>query len=140
MVIPREHGAWGILLVPLATGAVVASANRVDTAALAYFVLAALALFWVRTPFEAWLGTTPIKAQSPSERSVVIRTSAVLALIAAFAIAAMVYRGRAQGLLLIGSISAVALALQALVKRFGRGGRMPAQIIGAIGLTSTAAG
>ena len=24
MVIPREHGAWGMLLVPLATGAVVA--------------------------------------------------------------------------------------------------------------------
>jgi hypothetical protein len=129
-----------MLLVPLATGAAVASANRVDIVALSYFVLAALALFWMRTPVEAWLGTTAIKAQTPSERSAVLRTSLVLALLAAFTIAAMFYRGRAQGLLLIGAISAAAFGLQALVKRLGRSGRMPAQIIGAIGLTSTAAG
>lgn len=128
-----------MLLVPLATGAVVASANRVDIAALSYFVVAALAPFWMRTPVEAWLGTTAIKAQTPSERSAVLRTSVVLALLATFAIAALFYRCRAQGLLLIGAVSAAAFGLQALVKRLGRRGRMPAQIIGAIGLTSTAA-
>lgn len=140
MVIPREHGAWGMLLVPLAAGAIVASAYRVDAVSLSYFVLAAFALFWMRTPAEAWLGTTPIKAQSQSERSAVLRTSLVLALLAASAIAALFYRGRARGLLLIGAVSAAAFALQALVKRPGRSGRMPAQIIGAIVLTSTAAG
>ena len=117
MVVPREHGAWGMLLVPLVTGAVVATAGAV-----------------------AATTATPIKAQTPSERSVVLRTSMALASLAAFAIAAMFYRGRAQGLLLIGAVSAAAFGLQALVKRSGRSGRMPAQIIGAIGLTSTAAG
>jgi hypothetical protein len=50
------------------------------------------------------------------------------------------YRSLISGLLIIGAVSALAFGLQALVKRAGRGGRMPAQIIGAIGLTSTAAG
>jgi len=48
--------------------------------------------------------------------------------------------GLASGLLQIGAIAAAAFALQAFVKRFGRAGRMPAQVIGAIGLTSTSAG
>ena len=45
-----------------------------------------------------------------------------------------------RGLLLIGAVAALAFAIQAVVKKLGRKGRMPAQIIGAIGLTSTAAG
>jgi hypothetical protein len=140
MVVPREHGAWGMLLVPLATGAVVATAGTVDALSLALFVIAALAMFWLRTPVEAWLGTTPIKAQSREERKTVVAVSGLLALVAAGAIAALFVRGLSRGLLLIGAISATAFALQALVKRLGRSGRMPAQIIGAIGLTSTAAG
>ena len=65
MIVPREHGAWGMLLVPLVTGAVVAAGSSVNLAALALFVIAALSLFWLRTPVEAWLGTSAIKAQSP---------------------------------------------------------------------------
>jgi hypothetical protein len=42
-------------------------------------------------------------------------------------------------LLVIGAIAGFSLALQAVVKKRGRQGRMPAQVIGAIGLTSTAA-
>ncbi len=38
MVIPREHGAWGMLLVPLATGAVVALRSGVNGSALALFL------------------------------------------------------------------------------------------------------
>jgi hypothetical protein len=39
----------------------------------------------------------------------------------------------------IGAVAAAAFAAQALVKRAGRAGRMPAQMIGSVGLTSTAA-
>src|SRR5208283_4574881 len=103
MIVPREHGAWGMMLVPLATGAVVALRSGVNGFALMQFILAAMALFWLRTPLEAWLGTSAIKAQAGQERALVLRA-------------------------------------QALVKKLGREGRMPAQMIGALGLTSTAAG
>jgi len=56
MVVPREHGAWGMLLVPLVTGAVVAARTGMNFANLTWFVVAALALFWLRTPVESWLG------------------------------------------------------------------------------------
>lgn len=140
MVIPREHGAWGMLLVPLTTGAAVAAGTSANFRALVLFVVAALALFWMRTPVEAWLGTTAIKAQSPAERAAVMRVSLGLALLGGAAITALFAIGRARGLLLIGATSAGAFALQAVVKGLGRAGRMPAQVIGAIGLTSTAAG
>jgi len=139
MVIPREHGAWGMMLVPLATGAVVASRQGRSFVSLALFLVAAIALFWMRTPVEAWLGTTAIKAQSSAERAMVIRVAIGLAALAAAAVAALFAQGLWRGLLFIGAISAAAFALQALVKRASRAARMPAQIIGALGLTSTAA-
>ena len=140
MVIPREHGAWGMLLVPLTTGAIVAAGAGANFRALGLFLVAALALFWMRTPLEAWLGTTAIKAQSPSQRAAVVRVSLGLAVVAAAAIAALFAMGLARGLLQIGAIAAAVFALQAFVKGLGRAGRMPAQVIGAIGLTSTSAG
>jgi hypothetical protein len=140
MIVPREHGAWGMLLIPLATGAVVAAGSALNYAALAWFAVASLALFWMRTPLEAWLGTTAIKANSRKERTAVVGVWLALALLAMVAVFALFRAGRFPGLLPIGCIAAAALALRALVKSFGRMARMPAQIIGAIGLTSTAAG
>src|ERR1019366_6220239 len=140
MIVPREHGAWGMLLVPLVTGAVVSTRAGVNFVALALFLAAALSLFWLRTPVEAWLGTSAIKAQSPSERSAVARASLGLAAVTAVAVAALFISGYSRGLLTIGAVAAVAFAAQAAVKKMGRRGRMPAQIVGAIGLTSTAAG
>jgi hypothetical protein len=140
MTIPREHGAWGMLLVPLTTGAVVAAGSGSHLGALVLFVIAALALFWLRTPVEAWLGTSAVKAQSQPERATVARFSLVLAAVAVAAVVALFVAGYARGLLIIGVLAAVAFAIQAVVKKLGRQGRMPAQIVGAIGLTSTAAG
>lgn len=140
MVMPREHGAWGMLLVPLATGGVVAFGSDLDLGALGLFLVAALSLFWMRTPAEAWLGTSAIKAQSAHERQLVLKASSGIGLLAAVAIAALFYRGYSRGLILIGVVASLAFALQAVVKKMGRRGRMPAQVIGAIGLTSTAAG
>jgi hypothetical protein len=140
MVVPREHGAWGMLLVPLLTGAVVAIPSGVNAGALALLVVAALSLFWLRTPVEAWLGTSAIKAQSRRERSLVLEVSLSIALVATLAIAALFVAGYSRGLAIIGIVAALAFAAQTLVKKLGRRGRMPAQVIGAIGLTSTAAG
>ena len=140
MVVPREHGAWGMLLVPLATGAVVALRTGINGGALTLFLCAALSLFWLRTPVESWLGTSAIKAHTDDERAYVLRAVIGIGLLAAICIASLLWDGRNRGLLLIGAISALAFGVQALVKKLGRKGRMPAQVIGSIGLTSTAAG
>ena len=139
MVIPREHGAWGMLLVPLATGAIAATRGGINGGALTLFFVAAMALFWLRTPLESWLGTSPIKAQSEGERKVVLRTIVGIGALALASVATLLRTGN-RGLIVIGAVAAVAFAVQAAVKKLGRKGRMPAQIIGAIGLTSTAAG
>jgi YwiC-like protein len=140
MVIPREHGAWGMMLVPLATGAIVALRSGVNGGALTLFIVAAMSLFWLRTPVEAWLGTSAIKAQTQTERTFVLRVILGIALLAAACTAGLLWNGRNRDLLLIGGVAALAFAVQAGVKKLGRKGRMPAQVIGAVGLTSTAAG
>jgi hypothetical protein len=139
-VIPREHGAWGMLLVPLATGAVAALRSSVNGGALALFIVAAMSLFWLRTPVESWLDTSPIKAQTKDERTFVLKAIAGIGVVAAVSIAALLWSVQVRGLLTIGAIAGLAFAIQAGVKKLGRKGRMPAQIIGAVGLTSTAAG
>jgi hypothetical protein len=140
MVIPREHGAWGMMLVPLVTGAVVALRSGVNGGALALFIVAAMSLFWLRTPVEAWLGTSAIKAQTDDERMFVLKAVLGIGSLAAASTATLLWNRQNRGLLLIGAIAALAFAVQAGVKRLGRKGRMPSQIIGAVGLTSTAAG
>ena len=139
LVIPREHGAWGMLLVPLATGAVAALQFSVNAGALVLFILAAMSLFWLRTPIESWLGTSAIKAQTRDERAYVLKVIFGIGMLAAASIAALLWNGQSRGLLTIGAVAGLAFALQAGVKKLGRKGRMPAQIIGAVGLTSTAA-
>jgi hypothetical protein len=138
MVIPREHGAWGMLLVPLATGAAVAAKEHINGSALALFVIAALSLFWLRTPVESWLGTSPIKAHTQEERRFVLRMILIVGAIALLSVAALLWSR--PGLFVVGGVAVLAFAAQAAVKKLGRKGRMPAQAIGAIGLTSTAAG
>ena len=140
MLIPREHGAWGMLLVPLATGAIVASRSGFHAGPLVLFIVTTLALFWLRTPVEAWLGLSPIKAQTKEERASVVRLIVLLCAVALASLVAMFATGYAHGLVIIGIVAALAFGAQEFVKKLGRSGRMPAQIIGAIGLTSTAAG
>jgi hypothetical protein len=139
LVIPREHGAWGMLLVPLATGAVASLNSGINGGALALFILAAMSLFWLRTPVESWLGTSAIKAQTKTERAFVVKMIAGIGALAIASIAALLWNGQFRGLLMIGAVAGLAFAIQAGVKKLGRKGRMPAQIIGAVGLTSTAA-
>src|SRR5271166_5434310 len=140
MVIPREHGAWGMMLVPLTTGAIVALPSGINVASLTLFIIAAMSLFWLRTPIEAWLGTSAVKAQTPQERAFVLRAIVSIGLLAAASAVALLWNGRNTGLLLVAAVAALAFGVQAAVKKLGRRGRMPAQVIGAIGLTSTAAG
>jgi hypothetical protein len=68
LVIPREHGAWGMLLVPLVSGAAVGFLHGRNLAGFALLLTASLALFWMRTPAESLLGSGVMRAQSVAER------------------------------------------------------------------------
>jgi hypothetical protein len=140
LVIPREHGAWGILLIPLVTGACVGLQQGNSLSGLMLFLTAALALFWMRTPLEGWLGLSPMRAHTASERRAVMNATLGVGAIAALALTALLWGGRNRDLLVIGCAAGTAFAAQYAVKLFGRKMRMPAQMIGAIGLTSTSVG
>jgi YwiC-like protein len=57
LIAPREHGAWGLLFVPLVTGGAVGLLAGGDVVPFMAFTVAALGLFSMRTPLESWLGT-----------------------------------------------------------------------------------
>ncbi|MGE5205409.1 MAG: YwiC-like family protein [Chlamydiota bacterium] len=136
-MVPREHGAWGMLLVPLATGAAVGLRGG-QAVPLIIFVVAAMAVFWLRTPLESWLGTTPMRAQTATERRVVLAFVLSLSAVAVLMFAALFWNGRNRDLLPLGAISVLAFSGQAVLKKLGRRLRMAAQVTGAIGLTATA--
>jgi hypothetical protein len=138
LVIPREHGAWGLLLVPLVTGACAGLAVAPNWFPLVLFTVAALALFWMRTPVESALGASPMRAQSASETNCLLLATAVLGSVAMVCISVLLWQGNDRGLLVLGAVAALAFVAQALVKKLGRAARMPAQLIGSIGLTVTA--
>jgi hypothetical protein len=135
LVVPREHGAWGLLLVPLFTGAAVGLASTQRAWPLVLFAIAALTLFWLRTPVESLLGTTPLTAHTGTERRTSLLVSAGLGTVAAGCFTALLWNGRNRELWLLGGISLLAFITQTLLMKIGRKLRMTAQLLGAIGLT-----
>ncbi len=138
LLIPREHGAWGLLLIPLLTGVFAGLAVVSNVFPALLLAIAAIALFWMRTPVEIALGTSPIRAQSAAETNWLLLATAGLGSLAMLCVAALLLAGGNRGLLILGACAAVAVIAQALVKRMGRNGRMAAQLIGSAGLTVTA--
>jgi hypothetical protein len=138
LIVPREHGAWGLLLVPMVTGAGLAFRESGTFVPFVLLLTSALALFWLRTPFESLLGTSALRAQTKDERRTVISAIAVLASIAALALGALLWAGRNASLWWIGAAAGVAFAAQAVLKKLGRRTRMLAQIVGTVGLTASA--
>ena len=138
LVFPREHGAWGILLIPLITGATAGLLGGGHARMLLPFVIAVLAVFWLRTPVESWLGAAAIKARSPEEFRLVRRTALALTGVAALESIWLFWGPGNIGLVWIGAGAGAAFCLQALVKHADRDNREAAQMIGAAGLTAVA--
>jgi hypothetical protein len=137
---PREHGAWGMLLVPLVTGAGVVPASGERIIWILLFATVALGLFCLRTPLEAWLEISPLRPQNDVERRLIHYSSYAYASVAGLALAVLLGWARAYGLLLLGAAAAIAFLVQSILKQLGRETRRNAQLTGAIALTSTAAG
>ncbi len=138
LIIPREHGAWGLLLVPLATGGTVGLFSAGNLWPLAALTTAALALFWLRTPVESLFGTGLVRAQTQHERRSVGVTILILAAVAAGTLASLFWDGRNRALLLLGAAAGCAFIAQSVLRKLSRRTRMLAQIVGTLGLTVTA--
>ena len=135
LIFPREHGAWGILLVPLVSGAAAGLLAGGRFLPLVLLTVAALALFWMRTPVESWWGTTPMRAQAGDEMRLVRRTVLLLAGVAVAALTGIFWGGHNPDLFWIGAAAALAFIMQALLRKRAR---VAAQMVGAAGLTATA--
>jgi hypothetical protein len=135
LILPREHGAWGLLLMPMVTGAGVAFRESNHVLPVVLLLVAALALFWLRTPVESLLGTSAIRAQTPDERRSVAIVIAGLGAVAALALGRLLWAWQNPLLWLIGAAAGAAFVGQALLKKLGRSTRMLSEIVGTIGLT-----
>ena len=138
LILPREHGAWGLLLVPMITGAGVAFRQASHIFPLILLSTAALALFWLRTPLESLLGTSAMRAETIEEARTVKSMVAVLAALAAVTLAALLWAGRNADLWPLGGAVALAFIGQALLKKLGRRARMLSEMVGTVGLTAAA--
>ena len=138
LVVPREHGAWGMLLVPLVTGAAVGLLAGGRVAPVLLLTTAVLALFWLRTPVESWLGNSSMRVQTGPERQLVRGVIFPLAAIAAISLGVLFWHGKNRELIWFGVAAGAAFAAQVFLKRFGRTTRVAAEVVGALALTSTA--
>ncbi len=138
--LPREHGAWGMLLVPLVTGAAAGNPRGERIIWILLFAAIALGLFCLRTPVEAALQISPVRPQNDAERRLIHWSIYIYASVAGSALAVLALWARPYGLLWLGAVAAISFLLQALLKQLGRETRMNAQLTGAIALSSTAAG
>ena len=138
LIVPREHGAWGLLFVPLFTGLAVGLAPAYHVGWLLLFTAAAFFLFWLRTPVESLIGSGVISAHTSLERRTAAIASGLLGVAAVACLADLLWGGRNGQLVYIGVIAGVALALQTALRRMGRDFRMASQLTGAVALTATA--
>ena len=139
-VLPREHGAWGMLLVPLATGAIAGNPAGVRIVWILLFAAVALGLFCLRTPVEAASGFSALRPQNDDERRLIYTFISLYASAVVAALTVLMLRAHAYGLLLLGAAAAIAFLLQAILKQLGRNTRLNSQLTGAIALSSTAPG
>jgi hypothetical protein len=138
LIVPREHGAWGLLLVPMITGAGVAFHQASHIFPLILLLTSALALFWLRTPLESFLGTSAMRAQTLEEAHTLRSAIVLFAGTAAVALAALLWAGRNADLWPLGAAVAAAFIGQAILKKTGRRTRMLSEMVGTIGLTASA--
>jgi len=138
LIAPREHGAWGLLLVPLGSGGMVGLLEGNHVFAFVTLLVAALALFWLRTPAENWLGTGIMRAQTDKERRTVASATFILSTVSILGLLALFWNGRNPDLVILGAIAGIAFVAQAILRKLGRRTRMLSQFVGALGLTTTA--
>jgi hypothetical protein len=140
LLVPREHGTWGLLLFPLVSGGVVGyvAVSNASLAAVLWFLLSALAAFLIYQPLESLLGFSLIKARSRQQQRIAILSVIALAIIALAGVLQLFHLHR--GLVLGIGLAALGCFCVRLLLGNSRRMRIPRQLIGALGLSSSAAG
>ncbi|MGB9121676.1 MAG: YwiC-like family protein [Candidatus Angelobacter sp.] len=139
VLVPREHGTWGLLLFPLISGAIIGDrAPNTSLQPALWFLLTALSAFLIYQPLESLLGFSLIKARSQRQQRVAIISVIALAVIATAGVFELFHwhRGLVMG---FGLVASGCFAVRILLGS-SRRMRIPRQLIGALGLSSTAAG
>ena len=138
LIAPREHGAWGLLLVPLFTGGITGLFAGGNILPLVALTVAAVTLFWLRTPVESWLGAGIVHAQTPEERRSVAFTIGILIVVVMLSLGSLFWNGQNGKLVWLGVLAICAFLGQSFLRRLSRQTRMLSQIVGTLGLTVTA--
>jgi hypothetical protein len=140
LLVPREHGSWGLWLLPLISGAVVGYVFNPHAAAapLFWFGLAAASAFLIYQPLESLLGFSLVKMRSQRQQRTALLWIIVLTIAAVCSVLEFLHRQRFM-VLLIGGVASGCFGVRSLLGR-SRRVRVLKQLIGALGLSSTAAG
>jgi uncharacterized membrane protein len=140
LLVPREHGTWGLLLFPLISGAIVgySASSSASVKAALWFLLTTLSAFLIYQPLESLLGLSLIKARSRQQQRIAILSVIALAVIATTGVLELFHLHR--GLVLGFGLAAIGCFCVRLLLGSSRSMRVPRQLIGALGLSSTAAG
>ncbi|HEU0370120.1 MAG TPA: YwiC-like family protein, partial [Candidatus Acidoferrum sp.] len=140
LLVPREHGTWGLLLLPLISGAIMGygASSNASLAAVLWFLLTTLSVFLMYQPLEGLLGLSLIKARSQQQQRIAILSVITLALIATAGVLELFHLHRE--LVLSFGLAALGCFCVRLLLGSSRSTRVPRQLIGALGLSSAAAG
>jgi len=140
LLVPREHGSWGLWLLPLISGAVVGYVfdPHAALAPVLWFGLAAASAFLIYQPLESLLGLSLVKTRSQRQQRTALIWIIVLTITAVCSVLELLHRQRFL-VLLIGVVASGCFGVRSLLGR-SRRVRVLKQLIGALGLSSTAAG
>jgi hypothetical protein len=138
--IPREHGSWGMWLLPLLSGAAVGTqvANGHHPLAILWFLALSASAFLAYQPLEVLLALSPLRARTKRERSFIAIWVLGCALLAFLSLDRLSHLGR-SGVIwfaILGGLCFVARWIFGTTRAF----RTSKQVMGALALTSTAAG
>jgi YwiC-like protein len=140
LLVPREHGSWGLWLLPLISGAVVGCVfdPHAALAPVLWFGLAAASAFLIYQPLESLLGLSLVKTRSERQQRTALIWIIVLMITAVCSVLELLHLQRFL-VLLIGVVASGCFGMRSLLGR-SRRVRVLKQLIGALGLSSTAAG
>jgi hypothetical protein len=139
LVWPREHGAWGILLVSLITGAAIGLSSATNIIPLLWLLLVTLAAFCLRTPIENAMPKSPFRPRTQAEWRWVSVAALVYVLAGVLAGFMLWFDGALRLIWMLAPFALALFALQAMIKRLGRAFRLPSEIIAVFGMTLAAA-
>lgn len=140
LVLPREHGAWGILLVSWLTGMAAGASSGGALGRELWLLVVAGAVFCASTPVEnALFPDGPLRPRTAGELRWMSLFAAVFSAIAGAALAMLISDPLPAGFFVVGGMAAGILEVQIALKIMRRHLRVVAQLTGVLGLTALAA-